>query len=329
MPVRPVPVLALALALVVALSAPAFARAEVVPERVRFGSLDRDGGLPLAIDGLLLVPESAPPAGGRPAVVALHGCGGMYSAAIGRERQLSERHAAWARAFVDEGYAVLFPDSFGPRGRREICTVPMRERSVSAFQRRLDALGAHAWLAQQADVDPARIALVGWSHGGSTVLAAVNAGDARVDAVRSGQTPFFRTAIAFYPGCSAPLRDARWRPAAPLAVLIGSADDWTPAAPCEALAERARARDWPLELTVYDGAYHGFDAPSGKVRVRKDVPNGTVPGAGVHVGPDPKARDDAWQRVRARLREALAPAGAHDRPGGARAPERAGAEGRS
>jgi len=37
--------------------------------------------------------------------------------------------------------------------------------------------------------------------------------------------PFFRAAIAFYPGCSVSLRDARWKPAAPLAILIGATSD--------------------------------------------------------------------------------------------------------
>lgn len=299
----------LPLRVVILLALPLAAIALPMPERARFDSLDRQDGTPVRIDALLYVPTGAVPRGGRAAVIALHGCGGMYSGAKSRRDQLSERHTAQAEALLAAGYVVLFPDSFGPRGRREICTTRLSERSVRPAQRRLDALGALAWLGQQADVDPARIALLGWSHGGTTTLAAVNAGDAQVAAFRdaTGAPPFFRTAIAFYPGCTASLRDARWRPATALAILIGSADDWTPAAACEQLGARGDEARWPLDVTVYAGAHHGFDAPGDQVRLCDDVPNGVRPGAGVHVGAHPRSRGLANAKVAAILKEALAP----------------------
>ncbi|MDH4180492.1 MAG: dienelactone hydrolase family protein [Betaproteobacteria bacterium] len=294
--------------LAVLLALPLAAFAQPAPERVRFESLDLVEGEPVRIEGLLFVPEGAAPEGGRAAVIALHGCGGIYSDAKGREGRLSARHAAQARSLVAAGYAVLLPDSFGPRGRREVCTIPSAERTIRPAQRRLDALGALRWLGRQADIDPSRIALLGWSHGGSTTLAAVNAADPQVAAFREARDapPFFRTAIAFYPGCNVSLRDARWKPAVPLAILIGADDDWTPAAPCEALGVRGRDAKWPLEVTVYPGAHHGFDAPGGEVRLLRNVPNGAKPGEGVHVGPNPKAREEANAKVAAILREALA-----------------------
>ena len=96
-------------------------------------------------------------------------------------------------------------------------------------------------------------------------------------------------------------------PTKPVRILIGEVDDWTPAKPCAELASLARERGWPLETTVYEGAHHGFDAPSGRVRHRANVPNGVVPGAGVHVGPDPAARADASRRMDAFLRAILQP----------------------
>ena len=54
---------------------------------------------------------------------------------------------------------------------------------------------------------------------------------------------------------------------------------------------------------MYANAHHGFDAPRGKLVHRTDVPNGVNPGQGVHVGPDPAAREDANRRVAAFLRE--------------------------
>ena len=46
---------------------------------------------------------------------------------------------------------------------------------------------------------------------------------------------------------------------APTVILIGEADDWTPGETCRELAELTRREGAAVELTVYPGAYHGFD----------------------------------------------------------------------
>ena len=77
-------------------------------------------------------------------------------------------------------------------------------------------------------------------------------------------------------------------------MLVGQLDDWTPAAPCLALA---KAAEEPRPALVdYPGAWHGFDSDA-PVRLRKDVPNGTRPGQGVHVGGNPAAWRDSRDRV--------------------------------
>jgi dienelactone hydrolase len=269
------------------------------PERVRFES--RDAGV--VIEGLLYRP---PLATARPAIVALHGCGGLYRR--DQPHVLASRHAAQAEAWLAAGYVVLFPDSFRSRGVEEVCTLRSSDRSIRPRERRLDALGALRYLSAQRYVARDRIALVGWSHGGSTVLATIDGNDAVVAAFVApfDAPPFFRSAIAFYPGCAPSLRNERWRPVVPTRILIGDADDWTPSQPCVFLAARARERGWPVETNVYAGAHHGFDGPGrGGVRHRTDVPNGVSPGKGVHVGPDPAAREDAQRRMADFLRETL------------------------
>ena len=77
-------------------------------------------------------------------------------------------------------------------------------------------------------------------------------------------------------------------------MLVGEADDWTPAAPCKALA---RAAEGPKpEIESFAGAYHGFDSEA-PLRLRKDVPNGVHPGQGVHVG----GNAAAWRASEERL----------------------------
>jgi dienelactone hydrolase len=285
--------------------------APLVPERVSFDSLDRnpETGAPVRIDALLFRPPGE--AGvRRAAVVALHGCGGMYSALRSKHDDLSLRHQAMAELLVGEGYVVLFPDSFRARGRDEICTVENRRRTIRETHRRLDAQGALLYLQSRAEVAPDRVAVLGWSHGGSAVLAALNSRNPVVDAWRQREppSPYFRAGVAFYPGCIDSLRGAAgYAIAAPLRLFVAGSDDWTAPQPCIDLAARLADAGEPVKLTVYPDTYHGFDGPSGQKRLRLEVPNGVHPGQGVTVAPNPEAHADAYARLKAFLRAELRP----------------------
>jgi dienelactone hydrolase len=239
-------------------------------------SLDQRGDRPLMLKSFwFALPDTQTP---RPAVVLLHGCGGPYD----REGTLAARlrdYAAWLNA---QGMHALVVDSLSTRGERELCTQRIGTRAVTQSNRRLDALGAVAWLARRADVDARRIGLMGWSNGGSTVLAATN--QHQRDVAQAAVQPAF--AVAFYPGCEAELKRG-YQTSARLLMLVGEVDDWTPAAPCHELARRAVGVK--PEIEGYPGAYHGFDS-NAPLRLRNDVPNGVNPGQGVHVGGDAQAR---------------------------------------
>ena len=225
--------------------------------------------------------------GPHPAVVMMHGCGGAYA----RSGKLNARHQMWGEYLVAQGYAALMVDSFTSRDVKELCTLKFQSRTLKQSDRVGDAHAALAYLRSRSDVDAAHVALLGWSHGGSTVL------NAMAHAPSNG--PGFIAAIAFYPGCSAFAKaPGQFHPYAPLLVLIGEADDWTPAKPCRELTDIVRKRSEPMELVEYPGAYHDFDNPGLKTkRVRKEVPNGVHPGEGVTIAPDPQAREDAKRRV--------------------------------
>jgi dienelactone hydrolase len=79
-----------------------------------------------------------------------------------------------------------------------------------------------------------------------------------------------------------------------LLLLVGGADDWTPAAPCGQLVRQAQGRQ--PEIERYAGAFHGFDSHQ-KLHVRTDVPRGVHPGRGVTVGGNPQARRHAIARL--------------------------------
>jgi dienelactone hydrolase len=275
-------------------------------QRVELDSLDIDSatGRPVRIQGLLFSPAEAA-AGRRPAVLALHGCGGMYSVLKSKRDALSMRHQAMADLLVAEGYIVLFPDSFRSRGVEEICTIESRRRTITQRNRLSDTLGALAWLQQREDVQPDRIAVLGWSHGGSAVLAGLNAKQAAV-AGRKAAADYFRAGVAFYPGCSDSLQvRPGYSLAAPLTLFVAGSDDWTPPGPCVNLAGRLRDAGEPVEITVYADTYHGFDAPGSARQQRLEVPNGVNPGKGVTVGSNPAARSDAYVRLKQFLSERI------------------------
>lgn len=237
------------------------------------------------LTGKLLRPAGA---GQFPAVVALHGCGGLLT----KSGAVAARESDWAERLVAAGYVVLLADSFTARGLRQICTVDDDDRTISPRNRADDARAAAEWLGQQAYVDKARIALMGWSHGAMTVLWTV-----RPDFL--GTPPIFKVAIALYPGCRAVLKLKNWRPSVPLSLLIGADDDWTEPTPCRQLAEREGFR-----FVAYPGAYHGFDAPNSPVRVRKNL--GAVRGGQAHVGTNPAAREAAIAEIMSTLATTLA-----------------------
>ncbi len=273
-------------------------------ERVTFPSLDKD----TPIEALYFRPADAPAGKPIPLVIAAHGCGGMYSDRPDRRDQLSQRSIAWTETFLADGYAVLWPDSFNSRGRRSVCLVKRGEPSITPVTRRLDILGALAFAQGQPGIDRKRIALVGWSHGGSTTLASVNGKDPRIAQFFAAATPPapFVGAVAFYPGCVVSLRKgAEWMPSVPLRIDTGELDDWTPSSKCVELGDDARKRGAEIKVTVYPGAYHGFDAPRGKITVWKEVTNGANPDKGVTLGPDPAAREAATREVRAFLKDRL------------------------
>ncbi|MFC7734300.1 dienelactone hydrolase family protein [Roseomonas sp. GCM10028921] len=230
------------------------------------------------------------PAGGAPGVpvVALHGCGGIGGP--GGAPSLPARETDWAARLAARGHPVLLPDSFGSRGVAQVCSGG--ERGIMPeTTRRADAHAAAAWAASQPWALPGGSFLLGWSHGGSTALAAIG------EPVPPG---LLRGAVALYPGCARPGQSPPpWRPAAPVLMLLGGADDWTPPAPCRLAAERARPA--LVEVVEYPGAPHGFDQPDGGQSVLSGL-DMTAGGDGIaRMGTDPSARADALRRVPAFL----------------------------
>jgi dienelactone hydrolase len=255
-----------------------------------------------------------------PAVVVMHDCSGLGPHSSGSPLR-------WARKLVAAGYVVMIPDSFTPRGFPDGVCTNNRAQAASPFVRSGDALAALAYLRSLPYVDGDHIGLMGGSHGGSTTLATMvdRGADPQAGSQRSFASPDavsgfaetargFAAAIAFYPGCgfsygqwriarrSEPDRltlefDGVYKPAAPLLILIGEKDDWTPAAYCQKLAEAAQGAGYAVSIKIYPGALHAFDS-NYKVTYNPDRNNANKPGGrGATTGGDPAAWADAEQQV--------------------------------
>jgi dienelactone hydrolase len=221
-----------------------------------------------------------------PAVIAMHGCAGLFN----RSGNIGMRYSGWAERLNAAGFAVVFPDSFGSRGIGNQCTVRSR-KARSSRERVADANATRRWLQGQEWVKADRVALLGWSTGATSVLWTV-----RPRAVRRDGKPDFRSAVTLYPGCRR-LNNVAWAARIPTLVLIGQADDWTPAEACQQMVYGARGRSARTEIVVYPNAHHEFDHPNRPLTERSGLVNSANGKGRAHVGSDPAARTDALKRV--------------------------------
>lgn len=193
------------------------------------------------------------------------------------------------------------PDAFGSRGHGDLCAVqPIGARPVQADREiPRDNYGALAYLRTRPDVKANSIAILGQSYGANSMFYTIAEG-ARPKELSPEQD--FRAAIAFYPGCQPFLaREPKWKPRQRLLLLMGEADNFTPAAPCkELLAAVAANGGPPIEAHWYPGVYHAFDHPNLPERVLTNVklpPDGHSP----TVASNPEAKADAILKVKAFL----------------------------
>jgi dienelactone hydrolase len=241
-----------------------------------------------------------------PAVVIMHDCSGLGPRSSGAPDR-------WARELMGRGYVILIPDSFTTRGHAGgVCIDPSPSRTeVGPFRRVGDAYGALAYLRTLPYVDGSRMGLMGGSHGGSTTLASMVALESDSEFLAREKRLGFAAAVALYPGCPAQYGGRResgasgpiteyigvYKPIAPLLILIGENDDWTPAEACRKLAEAAQRAGYPVRIKIYPGAHHSFDSDRPIRYIEERVNVNSPTGRGATAGGDRKAWADSIREV--------------------------------
>jgi dienelactone hydrolase len=212
-----------------------------------------DGVRPTTIAGELRLPFSS--ADRMPAVLMLHGDAGPLAGQV-----------IWADELNALGIAVFTLDSFTARGAvatgASLATMP---DSIGSTARIVDAERALALLAGHPRIDPARIAVMGFSSGGRTALLAAQTRFASSFG-RAGVG--FSAYIALYPDCNIRLLDDTKSEPGPLRIFIGEADVLTDAGACARYVDRLKKAGVNAAVTTYPGAHHAFDGGNGSALIR-------------------------------------------------------------
>jgi dienelactone hydrolase len=211
--------------------------------------------------------------GKRPGVLVVHEWWGLNDYARGRARQLAKM-----------GYVAFAPDMYGegkttehPREAGEMATAV--RKNVKTWQGRAQA-GLKV-LQDNENVDPARLAAIGYCFGGSTALQLAYSG-ADLKAV-----------VTFHAALPVPDEEQARAIKAKVLVCHGAADKFIPEATAVKFRAALEAAKVDYEMIYFGGAVHSF----------------TVKGADKHGNPgmayNAEADHRSWQAMRGLFHEAF------------------------
>jgi dienelactone hydrolase len=228
--------------------------------KIAFESLTPTGYFQLAggeaikntvIIGTLRLPKKATAL--MPAMVIAHGSGGVGG-----------REPWWTDHLGDIGVAAFIVDSFTPRGITETAT---DQTQLSTAANVADALSALRLLATHPRIDKQRIGVMGFSKGGQVALYTALEPFRR--AVVKDETRF-AAHVPLYPYCN-DWQVSEKTTGAPMLILLGGRDDYTPPEPCRGYAEWFRSKGASVDVVEYPNAHHGFDLLRPPIHVRNAV----------------------------------------------------------
>jgi len=199
---------------------------------------------PIDLRVRLFMPPNASADAPVPAVVLLHGAGGVRWS----------RELTYGPQFAEQGVAAVVVDSFAPR--RDLASGFLdRLFNITEVMMATDAYRVLDYLNSRPDIDGARVAVIGFSYGGMvSILSAYE----QVRAALAEGEQRFAAHIAFYGPCIIRAEDPTTT-GAPVLMLNGGRDNILDPEACEALAADLSDSGSEVELVVYPEAMHLWD----------------------------------------------------------------------
>jgi len=227
----------------------------------------------LAMDSELYIEPSG---GRRPGVLVFPEIFGLAEHALSRARRL-----------CGLGYAALACDLHG--GRQVFDDLPVVQRLMQPIRQdvariRARAQGALGALRARPEVDPARIAAIGFCFGGTVALELARSG-----AALSGVVGFHSGLATVAPQDA---RNIRGR----ILVCIGADDPGIPPEQRAAFEQEMRAAKVDWQMSLYGGVLHGFTNPHADQYGRPEF-----------LRYDARADERSWLQMRAFFDEIFAP----------------------
>lgn len=176
-----------------------------------------------------------------PAVILAHGSGGV-----------NESLEPWKQFFMKRGFVVAIPDSY--KGRIAGNVLESQSR-LHAYLHIVDVVALSDVLRKDPRIAPQKIITIGFSRGG---VAALHSAFTPFYRPITGQTEPFAAHIAFYPACNYPYLTQAFSKA-PVLVLMGAKDDFTPSQFCVQALAKNKAAGLNVRWEILEGGYHSLD----------------------------------------------------------------------
>ena len=162
-----------------------------------------------------------------------------------------KHHLDYIKMYQEEGFATFELNSFKSRG---ITSTVGSQDQVTIAAIILDSYRALEKLAKHSNIDKDKVAITGWSLGGGVTLFSAWMPLKNIISKELS----FAAHLAFYPPCFFNPKKLSFTEA-PMHILIGEDDNWTPATPCENLVD-ILSENSNIGITVYPNSHHGFDS---------------------------------------------------------------------
>jgi len=162
----------------------------------------------------------------------------------------STHHYEYLDLYRSNGIATFEVCSFKSRG---VTSTVGTQIEVTTAMMVLDAYKAFEVLSLHKNINPNKIGITGWSLGGGVTL--FSAWTPLKDAINPDV--HFSAHLALYPPCIV-VPEILDFGEAPIHILIGELDNWTPSDACVELVNQMGKKS-NISLTVYPNAHHSFD----------------------------------------------------------------------